>query len=232
MSTDTDWLEIAIAGGNTTANDKSHLLDIGTDPAGGTAWVTRIANICCGASCNWVEGAYVYCFPLHIKAGSAVAVRIQGSNATAGTVRVVVTAFGRPSMPSAIRSSNYSETIGAITNSSGVTITPGNSAAEGSWTSLGTTTRDLWWWQLTAQISNGTITSLVYYFDLAHGDANNKKIIMQDVQMFIPGTAEKLSLAPQYYGYHDVNAGETIYCRCSCSGTAVTGVNVTAIGMG
>lgn len=232
LAQDCYWFEIAIAGGNTSAGDKSHLLDIGVDPAGGTSWISLIQNICCGSSAPWVSGAYFYCFPLHIKSGSTVAVRIQGSNGTAGTVRVAVTAFGKPSKPEMIQYSSYAETIGAITNSGGVSVTAGTSAAEGTWTSLGTTTKDLWWWQLTAQISNGTITSLAYYFDMAHGDANNKHIIAQDIQMFIPGTAEQLSLAPQFWGYHEVKGGDTIYVRASCSGTPVTGINCTAIGMG
>ena len=37
-------------------------------------------------------------------------------------------------------------------------VTPGN-AADGTWTSLGTTSRDLWWWQVGYQIDNTVVTA-------------------------------------------------------------------------
>lgn len=225
-------IELWITGANVTTADKSQLLDIGTDAAGGTAWQAVLSNICCGSSGFSLDGGYRYYFPLFIKAGSAVAARVQGSNGTAGTVRIGAQFYGRPSDVHELKYGRYSETIGAITNSGGVSFTPANSALGTTWTSLGTTTRNLWWWQVCPQISNGTITALIYYIDLAWGDASNRHIIISNAMLYVTGTVEKVNLSQTLNGYCDVPAGATIYIRGGCSGTAVTGFNATAVAIG
>jgi hypothetical protein len=221
-----------VCGGATTANAKNHLLDIGVDPAGGTSYTERIANIVCGQSAAAVAGGRYFYFPLAIKAGSSVAARIQGSNGTAGTVRVVATFFGKPSKPELVRSGQYAETVGSITNSNGVSFTPGNSNAEGTWVSLGTTAKDLWWWQLCVQIDNGTTTSLGYHIDLAYGDGSNKHMIIENLWLGLAGTAEATASPLPFEGACFVPAGSTIYVRGTCSGTAATGFNAVAVGIG
>jgi hypothetical protein len=221
-----------ICAGASSGNAKNHLLDLGVDPAGGTSYTARISNLACGASATAVNGGRYYYFPLAIKAGSSVAVRIQGSNATAGTVRVVAMFYGKPDRPELVRSGQYSETVGTITNSNGVSFTPGNSNAEGTWVSLGTTAKDLWFWQLGVQIDNGTITSLGYHIDLAYGDGSNKHMILENHFIGLEGTAESINTGLQMHTECFVPAGSTIYVRGTCSGTAVTGWNAVAVGIG
>lgn len=225
---------IAVGGGATSANAKNHLLDIGVDPAGGTSYSAIVSNLVCGQSQAVTTGWDEFVFPLRIKAGSSVAVRVQGSNATAGTVRVVADFYGRPTNPEMVACGSYSETIGTITNSNGVSITPGN-AAEGSWTSLGTTAKDLWHWQLGVQVDNGTITAQYTTVDLAYGDATNKEIIIEDHAIGFYGTAEiKASTLRRSLvnNIRYVPGGSTIYARARCSTAPATGYNVIAIGVG
>ena len=233
LTYDIYWIELLVCGGATASTNKAHFLDVGPDPAGGTSYIQRIGNIVCGGSPVWTQGAVSKNFPLYIKAGSTVAVRIQGVAGTAGTVRVVINARGLPQNPELFRSGGYSETIGSVTNTQGNSITPGTSG-EGSWTSFGTTTRNLFWWQMGFHITSTTLSQLMYYFDLAHGDANNKEIIFQDVPLFIPvaSPADQMALAPMPWGYHEVKGGDTIYVRAACSGTPLTTVHglVNAIG--
>jgi len=237
MAYDSQLMFIAIGGGNTSGAAKNHLLDIGVDPAGGTSYTAIISNIVCGQTQAVTTGFDEFIFPIFIKAGSSVAVRVQGNNATAGTVRVVADFYGRPTNPEMVPCGSYSETIGTITSSNGTSITPGN-AAEGSWTSLGTTAKDLWAWQIGVQVDNATITAQYTSVDLAYGDASNKEIILEDVPIFFYGTAEiKASIlrgrniaSGNHIRY--VPAGSTIYARARCSTAPATGYNVTAIGIG
>lgn len=227
---------IWISGGATNGNSKMHLLDIGWDPAGGTSYVQQIANIACGSSVapstiNAPSGIF-FLFPVFIKAGSAVAVRIQGSNATAGTVRVQAEFFGKPTNPEILKVGQYSETIGAITNSNGVSFTPGNSGAEGSWQSLGTTARALWWWQLAVQADDSSLgAGLIYQFDLAYGDGSNKVIIIENLTAIV-SNGETLAIAPPLNCFYEVPAGAELFVRGSCSGTTDTGWNGVAVGIG
>lgn len=116
-----------ISGGTTSTASKCHLLDIGVDPAGGSSYVAKISNIVCGGSNAGGTGGRFFLFPFRIKAGSSVAVRIQGNASTAGTVYVAIKFLGAPSTPEMTMAGPYSETIGAITGSNGVSFTPGNS---------------------------------------------------------------------------------------------------------
>lgn len=226
------WL--SVSGGNTTGTDKSHLLDIGIDEAGGTNYTAILSNLVCGQSQAGSTGCNEWYFPLNIPAGSTVAARVQGVASTAGTVRVFAMFFGKPSHPELLPRGEVTETIGTITNSGGVGFTPGN-ASDGTWQSLGTTTRNLWWWQLGAQISNGTITAQYTWVDLAYGDATNKDFIIRAFPLSIYGTAE---IAAQPFNHHmlqgfcHVPAGSTIYVRGRCSTAPATGYNAVAIGVG
>lgn len=237
ISRDCYWVEFLIVAGSTSTAQKDHLLDIGVDNAGGTSYTTVISNIVCGASApnNAGSGGLRFVFPLFIKSGSSVAVRIQGNNGTAGTVRVAAKFFGDPSNPEAVPIGCFAETIGTITNSGGVSFTPGN-AADGSWVSLGTTTSALWWWQLCVQLSSAAMTgNLITYVDLAFGDATNKVIIQRE--MFVQTSLE--SVGPCVVsnlafpaGYRPVPGGSTIYVRGRCSAAPDSGWNAVAVGIG
>jgi hypothetical protein len=235
MAYDSQLMYIAVGGGNLTAVAKNHLLDIGVDPAGGTSYTAVISNISCGQTQAVTTGWDEFVFPFFVKAGSSVAVRVQGSHTTAGTVRVVADFFGRPTNPEMVPCGTYSETIGTITNSNGPTIVAG-STAEGAWTSIGTTAKDLWNWTLGYQLNNGTITASYYAVDLAYGDATNKEIILENVPFGFYGTAEikastlmgrSLIRKDRY-----VPGGSTLYVRVACSAAPIAGSTVTVIGIG
>lgn len=229
-------LVIQITGGNTTANQKDHLLDIGVDPAGGTSYTAIVSNLMCGQSDASSQIGITFVLPIRIRAGSAVAVRIQGSNATAGTVIVRAVFYGRPSNPEAVMSGAYSETIGTVSGSAGVSFTPGNSNAEGAWQSLGTTAKNLWWFQLCVQISNGTTTNKNYHIDLAYGDATNKHTIIENALLSVTGTTERVIYVANLQNFLEcfrrVPAGSTLYVRATCNTTTDTGFTALVVGIG
>jgi hypothetical protein len=245
ISRDVYWIALWVTGGATSASQKDHLLDIGVDPAGGSSYTAIINNIVCGespinfgapgVSAASVNGTRQFIFPFYIKSGSSVAVRIQGSNATAGTVRVMAKFYGDPSNPECVIVGQYSETIGTISGSGGVSFTPGTSGAWGSYASLGTTVSDLWWWQLCVEDSQATASLLAYYVELAYGDVTNKvtikrEYIQADATEAIGSPCACNLLFPD--SYKPVPAGSTLYVRGMCSGTPVTGWNAVAIGIG
>lgn len=226
---------INVKNGATASAAKNHLLDIGVDEAGGTSYTAVISNIVCGASGTGLAmPGHFFLFPLRIKAGSSVAVRIQGSNATAGTVRVAAEFYGQNSNPLLLPVGTIAETIGTITNSNGVSFTPGN-AADGSWVDLGATTNPLWWWQIAYQVDNATITAEYTYIDLAWGDGTNKHIIKRI--MHGGDTSERIgdlfaNDLNVYNCFAPVPAGTHLYIRGRCLNAPDTGYNAVAIGIG
>lgn len=224
---------LLISAGATVGQQKDHLVDIGVDPAGSTAYAAIISNIICGQSQSIDAAGRYFAFPIWIKAGSSVAVRIQGNNATAGTALVTAWFFGQPSHPEMVRVGQYSETIGTITNSGGVAFTPGASGAEGTWVSLGTTTMALWWWQLGVQLSAGTVAGRGYHIDLAFGDATNKTMIIENQHISVSASEDSTAIPPTFIqGFCEVPAGAELWVRGSCSGTITAGWNAVAVGIG
>lgn len=235
IANDAYWLYLQVHSGATSAAAKNQLLDIGVDPAGGTSYAAIISNLQMGASpALTAAGAREHIFPFFIKAGSSVAIRIQGSNATAGTVRVAARFYGMPTNPLATPRGAISETFGSITNSNGQSFTPGN-AADGAWADLGATTYPLWWWQLGYAIDNATITAEYTYIEVAWGDATNKHSMFK--VMHGGTTSEVCGLAAQTQmlacaAFNPVPAGANIYIRGRCNNAPDTGYHATVVGIG
>lgn len=237
LSGDMSGFWLRVSDGASSATQKSHLLDIGIDPAGGSSYTAIINNIVCGSSgaITTTGGGHRFFFPMRLPGGATVAARIQGVASTAGTVRVGIRAYNaQQSRPWTFPVAQYSETIGTITNSSGVTFTPGT-GAPGSWVSLGTTTRDLWWWQVAYQVDNTTITAEYCWVELAFGTAGTKIIIQRRINGGTTGetTGEvtALNLLP-HEAYCPVPAGTEMWVRGSCDSAPDTGYNAVAVGLG
>lgn len=227
------WLDLHIHTSSGTG-DRSMLVDIGVDPAGGTSYTYVIQNIAVGgiSGVTGLQG-YRYVFPIYIPSGSQVAARVQCNQASI-TVRVAAKFYGQPDRPEMAPVGSFSETIGTVTNSVGQSFTPGN-AADGAWTSLGTTTNAMWWWQLCYGINNATVTAEFTYIDLAYGDGSNKHIIQRFMHAGL--TTENMGhsggnilVAPACFC--PVPAGATIYVRGRASNAPDTGYYALAIGVG
>jgi hypothetical protein len=143
-------IAICIMATNAAAAIRNYLVDIKTDPAGGTTYATVINNLIANGSAVTAGGQWYY-FPLFIKAGTAIAAATQANvgNGTANSIpRLGVRLFGKPIHPELLKYGSFVRTFGADTaNSRGTAITPGTSAIGAYTASLGTTADDLWWWQ-------------------------------------------------------------------------------------
>lgn len=237
ITQDCYWLHVFVHTGATSGSIKSHLLDIGVDPAGGTSYSAIISDIVCGRSpsVTTAGGSAEFVFPFYIKSGSSVAVRVQGSNATAGTVRVAVAFYGQPTNPAAVPVGNVAQTFGSITGSQGQTFTPGN-AADGSWADFGAvTTSPKWWWQLGVQTSGATTAAERCYVDVAWGDGSNKIIMYRNI---LVGTSAETTgsfivsdlILPA--AFNPVPVGANIYVRGRCENAPDSTYNATVIGIG
>ena len=234
IAQDCYWISLNVSGGTTSGAAKNHLLDIGVDPAGGTSYSAIISNVACGGTAALGAGLRCFRFPFFIKSGSSVAVRVQGSNATAGTVRVCAKFYGQPTNPENVPVGAIAQTFGTIASSNGTSFTPGN-AADGTYVSLGTATTPLWWWQIAPQIDNVTTSAHQTYVDLAVGDVTNKRVISR---LFLYSTTAEIlgdAIAQNHSCidcYWPVPAGAELWIRGRNNTTPVTGFNATVIGIG
>lgn len=231
ITTDIEEFELKLSSGYTAGSAVETLLEVFVDPAGGTAYTTLIPEFCCGKADSAINGGRVFRFRRHVPSGSSLAVATRCSIGSQVT-DVLIKAFGRSRRP--IRRGMYAEGFGTITNSSGISVTPGTSGSKGAWTDVGTLTVPLWWWELGVSFDDSTLLSQMYWFDLAFGDASNKVMILPDVVLFNNSTRDSIaSYSPAPGHFCPVPAGMHLYVRGGTNGGfSDSNCNVRVIGIG
>lgn len=234
VTEDCYWIHVVVHSGAASASARNAILNLALDPAGGTSFADFLADLVIGDSpAPTAPGLKSYVFPYFIKAGSSIGARIKSSVASS-TLRVSVRLYGQPTNPLACPIGATYEAFASFSASNGSSFTPGN-AADGTWVSLGTTTKPLWWWQVGYQIDNGTITAEYTYIEVAFGDSTNKHTIMKlmhggtTAEVAAPVTDSHITTAECYF---PVPAGVTIYVRGRCNNAPDTGYNASVIGIG
>jgi hypothetical protein len=217
-----------------TVQARDILATIGIDVAGGSSYVDFISHLLasCAGSFDEGHGGHWYYFPVFIPAGAAIAAKASVNNGTASTMRCAIWLYGAPKNLSGLVYGQGVETVGAVTASSrGTAVTPGTTS-EGSWTSIGTTTRKWKFAQHGMGINDTSLTSGgAYANDLSFGDGTNNILLDQDKMHLVPNTTEALSAQLRAQSYCDVPLGETIYGRSQCSGTPDSNVSMAAYGV-
>lgn len=228
------WIWVCINSGNTSAAAKDMIVDIGIDPAGGTAYTVLLPDLLCGMSNNMTDGPFFYNFPIRIPAGSSVAARASVNNATVGTVRVWLKVFGLPSRPDLIKVGHVCSAYGIVAASSRGTLHTPGTTAEGAWTSLGTTSHRNWWWQIGCAINDATITAAaVWFIDLSYGDATNKHIIIEDSTSLEVSSSERLGFGVHSPAacYSAVPSGQELFIRSQYSVALDSNFSAAAYGV-
>jgi hypothetical protein len=224
-------IEVVILANNVSAAIRDAVVDIGTDVAGGTTYTVVIPDLI-GSDAGTLAGEtivpYRYYFPLGIKAGSSIGARAAVNNATVGTLRVFCILYGKPNRPEQVRVGSVVQALTVnLAGSRGTTVVPGTTS-EGSWTSLGTLTRDAWWWRLGLGIADATITGVSYASDLSAGAAGGDKMILEEVITHAYGTEQVTTIHPYGQGVREIAAGETIHGRIQCATNADSTVSMIA----
>lgn len=233
LAQDVQYLIVGVAGAATAAEDNSALLDILTDPAGGTSWVDTISDLSTGftpATTN--SGIPIQCWyylPVFVRAGTSIGVHARKAGATAATGRVVMYAYGQPLNPDMWWCGTGVETLGATpATSRGVSHTPGTSGSYASFTTIGTSTRRYGAIQIGINGTDDIANAAGYHFQLGTGSAQ------------ISGTptfyvATNTSETMQRSGFNgpvwcDIPAATDVQVRGTCNGTAEA-FNVTVHGV-
>ena len=217
--------------GNTTGGNIQTLCRIGVDLAGGTSYTVLITDILVGSRGTIAVGSSgFYYYPMYIPQGATIGISYNSSSGVVAQ-RFSARLMQNPRDPETVRTASYTETIGA---SGGVAVTPG-STSDGAWTSIGTTTKQLWWWQLCWQyVSLATWVINSIHIDLAVGDGTNFDIIYSDQS----GTASATTANHHSSGYWTVGAerdlpvGSTLYARIQGSNAAPSNFAVAVVGCG
>jgi len=225
LTFDCHYLIIGIGGTGLSTAQSHTLLDILTDPAGGTSYSSFINDLACGYTPDIDVQQGIVCwyhFPIYIPAGSSVAVQARTAHtANITTGRVIMYAYGNPSRPEMWWCGQKVESLGInAASSKGTDVIPGDSGADGSWTSIGTSTYDYGAVQYGINGTDGSSAGRGYYWDLGFGSTA------------FPGAprAFKAMGSVESGAMHGLNqpiwcnvaAGTVWQLRATCSGVAET----------
>lgn len=223
---------INFVGGNASNSIRRYLADILIDPAGGSSWSTLIANLFVN-NASLITGGYRYYFPIYLKSGTSIGFQHQ-CNLASTALRCGVQLYGQPKRPESIVVGTRVETFGAVTaTTSGTAHTPGTSAFS-SYTNIGTTSRNLWWWQwggIGYNESGFVANSIVA--DVACGDGTNQLICIDSVfQNYTAAEQGGKDAFGLKVPYREIPGGTNVYVRSACSGTPETTPTTTVYGLG
>ena len=223
LAFDVHYLVISIGGINGAAADAECLLDILVDPAGGTSWSGLINDLVCGMSVTpsaTAASTCVYNFPIFIKSGTSIGVRARSAHTSQiSTGRVVIWAYGNPSEPDLWWCGSQVESLGInAATSKGTDVTPGNTGAYGSWTTIVTSTAPYGALQFQMNGTDGTAANLGYYFQVGVGSAQLQG--SPTIARVLTTSEVGPHTGPFSPIWCDIPSGTVLQIRGTCSGTA------------
>lgn len=233
VSEDVECIFLCIGSTSSSGANRLVSVDVGVDPAGGSSYSTVLSRLLCGkANTIYNTGGTKFVFPLRIKAGSSIAVRGLSNYTT--SFYVIIKLYGKRGRSGVFPVGTYSQTIGYSSAATGTSFTPGANNYGGYYT-LGTTTKDLWWWQSAWALSNSTVTAEYVNIQFAWGDSSSKRIIHTRLHA---GTTSETCLDTLgenlvwHASYCEVPAGSTLYVRGNGYSSPDTGYSALLIGIG
>ena len=207
------------------------IVTLGLDPAGGTSF-TDTVNLLCGqaSTMNNLGIGHKFWFPLWIKAGTTIGARASVNSATVTAIQAYAKVFCKPRRPELIWCGQKIEELGlTIGSSTGTSVTAGT-ASEGSWTSIGTTTRSHRFYEFGFGMNDAATTNNAYAVDVSVGDASNKKIIIAD---HVIGTRDvEMASKPSCPTWARSTAGDVVYARTQAGPNAASTHSIAVYAMG
>ena len=214
---------VSIDGVHVANTNTAYLVDIGVGPAGSELVI--LPNLDAWGADNTGLGLRLYWFPVYIPAGSRIVARSQSSTASK-TCRVMIALDGVPWYglwgigPVVDYGTN-------LTISAGTSVTPAINAF-GSWSQIGTTTRDHTFWAVGVDLLTRTSTgSNAYLVEIGVGPSGSQQSL--GFYRISVNTAEQFSAPfPIFISSLPVPAGTAVWARAAAAETLAIGVIVYA----
>jgi hypothetical protein len=217
---DAQFVVVTVAFNSVSNTDSSTLLDIAIGAAASESVV--IPDIAAGFVGSFGANVRWYPFPLGIPSGSRISARTQ-SIRTTGSVAVLIQLYGGPRHPDAWWYGSQVTTYGAnAANSSGTAFTPGNTGAEGTGVSLGTTSAAHSCLVLGIQGHPSDVSwgNLGFHFDVGI-DSSSTEWFEADRYLAASNSAEQIGFTDPWWPiFRPIPSGTELMVRGEASGTA------------
>lgn len=239
VTDDSYGIWINFSGGAVSGAARDILARIGLDPAGGTSYTAFISDLvasCCGtlSASNGGCGGISYFFPVIIKAGTSIGCGGSVNNATVGTFSCTIQLMQKPTGPEIPRYGSKVIAFGsAPSTSNGTAVTPNSASSKSAYVQLGSSIGAddvLWYWCLGVCCNNASMSNTSSMWDLAVGDASNKKLVIFD-QLVMPGAVETMAFTSRGAVWQ-AKPGDNVYVRAGSNGVSPTGMSAIGYGVG
>ncbi len=229
-------IDIVFSSSATDATIRRQMIDLLIDPAAGvgnagSSWSVLINNLFVNGSA-YGSGAigHQFYFPIFLPAGTAIGARTQDVVGS-GAVRLSMRIIGQPTRPDLVKVGHVVQTIGATTAStSGVAVTPGTDDWGSYSASMGTLTRDAWWWQIGIGSNDTSMVQNTMRFDVAF-DATAKYTALSGALYSVTATTGEASNKTAFSSQLPIRhapAGTDVYVRAA-TGTAAPDSSITTV---
>lgn len=217
------YVQVIVGVNNAANTNTATLIDIGIGAS--TAESVLIPDLLAGFSGQLSGGGggpRHYMFPLRVPAGSRISARA-ASVRTSGSTRVEIQLWGGPRNPDMWWSGQQVVAYGINTADSGaVSVTAGNSGAEGTVTSIGTTSQNHEAFVVGVQGNKGSYTGgTTYHFDLGLETTSTAWLIRDFYQCHVTsGEIVGMGGFPWFPVFAQVPSGTVLAMAGESSGTA------------
>ena len=227
------WLIVGFTANNASATITNVVVDIGIGAA--SSEIVLVPDLLVGSqpSITTDFAPHLYVFPIRVPSGSRLSARSASGPAGSQTCRVLMWLFGKnPKVPSWTGSKVTAYGITLSGDARGVAVTPGVSAAEGSWTQIVSSTGDRceyivpgWGMPQTTTVANQ-----VYALDFGFGASSAEQALVRDI-LFMTDTSERVHGGWCMPIYADLPASTRLVARLSQHSTTAQAVDVALYGV-
>lgn len=224
------WILVELFGNNVAATITNVIVDIMIGAAASETVLIPDLLVGSAPSATTDFGPNRYLFPLRIPAGSRLSCRSASGPAASIACRVVVRLFGKDPKTPGWTGSKVTA-YGISSPARGVAVTPGVSAAEGSWTEIVASTGDRCEYIVPGigMPQNTVVASQFYHLDVGWGAAA-EVALAQDIP-FMTDTNERLHGFMGLPIYADLPASQRLVARLSQHAATAQACDVALYGV-
>lgn len=236
VTDDVYGIEININNVGQTTVARDCLATLAFDPAGGTTF-TDFVDLLCGSASQYAGltgggsgGGARFWFPLWIKAGTTIGMRGSVSTVDVTAFNAFVKLYCKPSRPELIWCGQKIEQLGVVVASSTGTSVTAGTTSEGTWTSIGTTTRNHRFYEFGFGLADTASSSNGYHVDISIGDASNKHPIILDA--YAGTTTAEMATKTMCPTWAESKSGDIVYARTQVGPSSTDSTTIAIYAMG
>lgn len=213
LASDAYGFEIVFVDENATTTERNAFVTIGVDPEGGVDYTPIVEHVAATQAGSLSGlGGLPYYFPVHVPAGSSIAVKIQTGDADLASLGIYIRLFCDPTHPYLLRTGTFVRTYGANLGTTLGTPVAAGAADDGAWTQIDQIDDDVWFFNVGWMRNDPAVNPNMILVDVGIGDDSAPDRVAVHNARIVSFATEALS-TPLNGEHCPAEVGEYIYVR-------------------